>query len=307
MTQGRTVATDLIQPFQVEGAGQAEGLGLSGRLVRLGPVLDEILGRHGYPAPVAALLGEAVVLTALLASTLKHDGIFTLQASGDGPVGLVVADQAENGALRGYARFDAEALAAIAPLESMPLSALLGRGTLSFTADPGQGRERHQGIVPLEGASLTACTDHFFRQSEQLDVVLVSALDGVSGPCWSAGAILVQRLPGEGPLAETRPWNADDAWDETVALVRTARPGELTDPSLLPRDLLYRLFHQQGMRIFAPRGLAAGCRCSRERVLRSLAIFPEAEIRALARSGEVETRCEFCGETYVIALETLYP
>src|SRR5579863_5532519 len=155
---------DLVQPFQID------PFGLRGRLVRLGPLLDEILTRHAYPEPVAVILGEAIVLAAALAGALKYEGVFTLQTKGDGPIRLIVADVTSAGAVRGYAQFDTDAVAAAGPGARVPR--LLGAGYLAFTVDQGEHTARYQGIVELEGASLAECTHHYFRQSEQVEAGL---------------------------------------------------------------------------------------------------------------------------------------
>lgn len=302
MARGSQVASDLVQPFQVERAG------LGGRLVRLGPSLSTMLARHNYPPEVATLLAEAIVLSALLASTVKYDGVFTLQAKGEGPVTIVVADQTSEGVLRGYAQFDADAVAQARDAwrggdgwdvgAAPPVQALLGRGHLAFTADQGPDTERYQGIVELSGATLTDCVHHYFRQSEQIDAAIKVGVLGKPGGAWSAGAIMVRRLPGEGPFAEFRSAESEEGWREAVTLMSTVTAEELTDPELIPHALLYRLFQEPGVRVFQPRGLIAGCRCSRERVERTLAAFPRKEVLDLMEDGRISVRCEFCGESY---------
>ena len=297
MATTASLADNLVLPFQVESAG------LRGRFVRLGPLLTEILARHDYPAPVSALLAELVVLTALLGSALKYDGVFTLQTSGKGPVSILVADMTSDGTLRGYAQFDAERLAALAAGPDLsPVPGLLGEGHLAFTVDQGQDTERYQGIVALEGSTLTDCIHHYFRQSEQIDAALKVAVsrggDGADA-VWHGGALMVQRLPGEGPVPELGKAEADEAWRETVTLMGSARAEEIIDPALPPDRLLYRLFHEPGVRAFQPHGLAAGCRCSRQRVARTLAAFPRAEVMDLMVDGTIDVKCEFCGATYV--------
>ncbi|HEX9809263.1 MAG TPA: Hsp33 family molecular chaperone HslO [Alphaproteobacteria bacterium] len=306
MAASASVADDLVQPFRVERAG------LRGRFVRLGPLLTEVLNRHDYPEPVAELLGEVMALTALLGSALKFDGVFTLQTSGKGPVAILVADMTSDGALRGYAQFDPGRVAEVGEGDSGPVPSLLGPGHLAFTVDQGSVNDRYQGIVELTGATLADCIHHYFRQSEQIDAALKVAVArdeaAEGGTRWHAGAIMVQRLPAEaasaGPAAED-----EDDWREAVALMGSATPEELTDPCLPPDRLLYRLFHEPGVRAYAPQGLSPGCRCSRRRVARTLAAFPRAEVMALMEEGVVSVRCEFCGESYVFdeaALRALF-
>ena len=189
-------AWDSVLPFQLD------ALGVRGRLVRLGPSLDEIIERHHYPLAVARPLAEAMTLCAALATSLKYDGIFTLQISGDGPVRLLVTDLTTDGALRGYAQFDSWKLAialggsAEAPDGYVPR--LFGHGRLAFTVDQGQHTERYQGVVPLEGATLADCAHTYFRQSEQLPTGIKIAArrherDGKGH--WRAAALMVQEKP----------------------------------------------------------------------------------------------------------------
>ncbi len=287
-------ADDLVLPFQVENAG------LRGRFVRLGPLLTDVLSRHDYPEPVSRLLAELMVLTALLGSALKYEGVFTLQTSGKGPVSILVADMTSDGTLRGYAQFDTARLSELAAGPDLsPVPALLGEGHLAFTVDQGTDTERYQGIVGLEGSTLTECIHHYFRQSEQVDAAIKLAVACGSGFVWRGGAIMVQRLPGEGPRSALTRAEMDESWRETVTLLGSARAEEITDAGLPPDRLLYRLFHEPGVRAFQPHGLAAGCRCSRDRVARTLAAFPREEVFALMVGGIIDVKCEFCGKTYV--------
>jgi molecular chaperone Hsp33 len=312
---GRHAPDDLIQPFQIESHS------LRGRLVRLGPAIDAILTRHDYPGPVAALLGEALALAALFADAMKFEGILTIQTKSDGPVGLLVADVTSAGDLRGYAGYDAERLAdAIAgPIEA-PVPMLLGAGYLAFTVDQGPHTERYQGIVELTGATLADCAHHYFQQSEQLDAAihLAAGRVGVNGTAhWRAGGLMLQHLPpeggaeggglggGPGGSKGGHNWDLDaqaddEGWRESVALMGTLRGAELLKPGLAPNDLLYRLFHEVGVRVFGPKSLTESCRCSRERVANTLARLPRDEIEDCKEedSGEVVVTCEFCSTSY---------
>ncbi len=287
---GRSFA-DAVQPFQVEGAG------VRGRLVRLGPALDSILGAHDYPAPAAGLLAQAVALAALLASAFKYDGVFTLQAQGDGPIGLMVADVTGDGAVRGYARVDRDRLAMLAGAAGAPVPRLLGAGNLSFTIDQGPDTERYQGIVALEGARLAECVQSYFRQSEQLETAIVVAETGSAeaGAPRRAAALMVQRLPPHG-LEDTE--DAEENWRRVVTLASSVTAAELLDDRIGPADILYRLFHEDGVRVYRSRPLTHACRCSRAKVERTLGSFPKPEIESFAVEGVVEVTCEFCGTRY---------
>ena len=291
---GRSFA-DAVQPFQVEGAG------VRGRLVRLGPALDAILGAHDYPAPAAGLLAEAVTLAALLAGAFKYDGIFTLQTQGDGPIGLIVADVTGDGAVRGYARVDRDRLARTEDSAGAPVPRLLGAGNLSFTIDQRLGPDRYQGIVALEGARLAECAQSYFRQSEQLETAIIVAENcsaGVGGPR-RAAALMVQRLPPEqNVFGDFGAEDAEENWRRVVTLASSVTAAELLDEGIRPTDLLYRLFHEDGVRAYRPRPLRHACRCSRAKIEDTLRSFPRAEIERCAVAGMVEVACEFCGARY---------
>ncbi len=287
---------DLVQPFQIDASG------LRGRLVRLGPLLDEILTRHAYPEPVAALLGEAIALAAALAGALKYDGVFTLQTKGDGPVHLLVADVTSEGSVRGYAQFDAAKLAKAAAQGEVGGSVprLLGAGHLAFTVDQGEHTDRYQGIVELQGASLAECAHHYFRQSEQVEAGLKVAVariaDGDGVKRWRGGSLMVQRLPDEGE-AERRE-AAEDGWRRAVILMSSSTSAELVDPALAPEALLFRLFHEDGVRVYRRQELAARCRCSRERVERVLRMLPADELAEMKVEGRITVTCQFCSAAY---------
>jgi molecular chaperone Hsp33 len=283
-------AIDVIQPFQVEDAG------VRGRLVRLGPALAAMLKPHAYPAPVATLLAETVTLAAVLASALKYDGIFTLQTQSDGPVGLMVADLTSGGDLRGYARFDEGRVAAAARGDDGAIvPRLLGNGHLAFTVDQGPHTQRYQGITPLEGATIQECAQTYFRQSEQLETAIVLAADigGGDGGARS-GALMVQRLPPDRRLDD----KAEDDWRRTVILMSGLGGAELLDAAATPSEILYRLYHEDGVRLYRARPVRHACRCSEKKVTRALRSFPKSEIAAMAVDGVVDVTCEFCGVHY---------
>jgi molecular chaperone Hsp33 len=282
-------ADDLIQPFQIDRHG------LRGRLIRLGPAVAEVLDRHRYPATIAHLLGEALALAACLAASLKFDGLFSLQAKGDGPVRMLIADVTAAGRVRGYANFDADGLAALLASESQPTAArLFGGGHLAFTADRLDIEHRYQGIVSLDGATLAECVHHYFRQSEQIETAIRVACGRPNGRDWRAGALMVQRLPEQRGASDE---SSDEGWIRALSFLATAGDAELIDPNLTPHHLLYRLFQEDGVRVYTPQALAFGCRCSRDRIERVLRSFPRGEIEPLKVDGEVRVTCEFCGAT----------
>ena len=295
---------DLVRPFQVERAG------VRGRLARLGPSLDRILQRHAYPKPVAALLGEAIALATLLAGALKFDGVFSLQAKGDGAVRMLVADVVTPGTIRGYAQFDAgnvDRLSRETGLDDAPVPRLMGGGYLAFTVDQGEDSERYQGIVPLEGATLGECAHKYFRDSEQIDAAIRLAAaevdDGAGGTAWRAGGLMVQRLPEGDPAMLARGVEYDrETWEEnwrrSVILLASARDDELVDAGLTPDELLYRLYREEGVRVFRDQALAFGCRCSRQRAERVLESLSREAIEDLSVDGRLVVDCEFCSARY---------
>ncbi len=308
------VPDDLIQPFQIE------TFGVRGRLVRLGPLVDSILGKHDYPEPVAAMLGELLALAAVLAGALKFDGVFSVQTQGNGPVRFMVADVTTHGEMRGYAQYDKSKIASLAADaahdagERVPR--LLGTGYLAFTVDQGPDTERYQGIVDLAGATLADVAHNYFRQSEQMDAAVKLAVGRVredGADAWRAAGMMVQRLPEtvrQRVSGEAGDDDDDEAWRRAVVMMGASTTGELLDPGLHPHRLLYRLFHEDGVRVFGPVELSAGCRCSRERVERTLRSFPKSEISEMKTDdGNVVVTCEFCATDYVFddaALDALY-
>lgn len=293
---------DVVQPFQLD------PFALRGRLVRLGPTVDRILAQHDYPEPVAALLGEAITLAVMLAGALKYEGVFTLQTKGDGPVRLMVADVKTDGAVRGYAQYDAKRLAEGVPDpdgESPSVPDLLGKGYIAFTVDQGEDTERYQGIVSITGATLAECAQHYFRQSEQLQAGLKLAVGrtGAEGT-WRAGGLMLQRVPPEGGRARIAD-DVEDAWRRVMVLMSSATSAELVAPDLPPRRLLWRLFHEEGVRVYQTHAVEARCRCSRERIAGILKAFPMDEIDEMKKEAVTTVTCEFCNTRYEFAAADL--
>ena len=296
---GTVPADDLVRPFQVEPHQ------LRGRLVRMGPALDAILTRHDYPLPVATQLGELVVLTATVATMLKFDGILTLQTRTNGPIRLLVADyDASTRSVRGYAQYDAERLAQLASAGAS-MGRLLGTGHLAFTIDQGPDTERYQGIVELVGTSLVDAVHHYFRQSEQIETgIRVAVVRQPSDERWRGGAVMVQRLPDEERGYQDEEAR-DDQFRHVMSLIGTCRNDELTDAGLVPDTLLFRLFHEEGVRVFPPAAIRDGCRCSEERVVALLASLPADDRGEPSEDGRIEVRCEFCARLYRIDPATI--
>lgn len=308
--QGAPAGDDLVLPFQTERSPA------TGRVVRLGAVVDDILSRHDYPDPVSRVLGEAVALTAMLGSTLKFEGNFILQTKTDGPVDLMVVDFRAPGELRAYARFDRERVAELEAAGEAESGALLGRGHLAMTVDRGPDMDRYQGIVALEGGDLNEAADTYFRQSEQLPTfvrVAVARHYGTGGPgsgwSWRAGGLLVQNLSREGGRQSKEGTSApqfdDEDWNRVRFLAETVEDHELVDPTLAPERLLYRLFHEETVRAYRPSNLDVYCSCSRERVHDLLARFAPSDLKDMIEDGKIVVTCEFCNRRYDFAPEDL--
>lgn len=271
-----------------------------GRLLRLGPLAEALLSRHDHPEAVARLMGEAMALTAGLASALKYKGSFSIQAKGDGPIPMLVTDCTDMGGLRGYARVDAEKLGRYGRNPSA--RALLGKGYLAFTCDQGPDMERYQGIVAIEGATLSEMTANYFATSEQLrSFVRLACARTEAG--WRAAAFIMERVAVEGGIADSA--GDDDAWDTALALAHTLTEAEMLDDALAPERLLHRLFHQEGLMLDQPRALAYGCRCSRSRLAGVLEGFPVEDLDHMAEDGTITMTCEFCNVDFRFARESL--
>lgn len=262
-----------------------------GRLVRLGPLADALLSRHNYQPEIAKLAGEAMALAAGLAAALKFEGSFSLQTKGDGPLSMLLADCTHAGALRGFAKVDEERIAA---LEAASAATLLGKGYLAFTCDQGPDMDRYQGIVAIEGETLTEMTGGYFRNSEQLDTYLRLACEETPAG-WRASALLLERVAAAGGLDQHMDQDQqEEAWQTATILARTISTEELLDDKLPSEQVLHRLFHAEGLRLDRPKPLSYGCRCSRERLMNVLEGFSADDLDHMANEGTITMTCEFC-------------
>jgi molecular chaperone Hsp33 len=308
---------DAVLPFEVA------VLDVRGRVVRLGPALDQILGQHNYPTPVCKLLGEAIVLTVLLGASLKFKGRFILQTQSDGPVRMLVVDYRSPGLVRACAQFDGDRVSALGEATA---GDLLGRGHLAMTIDQGPDMNRYQGLVALSGEGLEQAAHEYFLRSEQIPTRVrlavaeeFSAAGGGMRRSWRAGGLLLQFLPkkaermrgpdldpGDAPEG-TAPHIVpeDDAWVEGQALVATIADVELIDPALSSERLLYRLFHEHGVRVFRPAAVEAKCSCSRERVDSILRSFSPEDRAGMVEDGRILVTCEFCNAKYEFSPDTV--
>jgi len=284
---------DIILPFQVEPHG------LRGGFVRLGAAVETILAAHNYPEPVARLLAEILALAPCLAGALKYKGVFTLQVKGNGPLKTLMADVTSEGGLRGYASYDAEAVEAVAVAHGAdaPLQRLTEGGYIAFTVDQGLHADRYQGIVELSGATLAECTHAYFRNSEQLETSVKVAAGRSPTGTWRAAALMVQRLAfagGENIPTSISEDDYDEGWRTAVVLMSSCTSAELLDEALASEALLYRLFHETGIRVYPVRPLAAQCRCSVDKVENVLRSLTTEQLEDMTVDGEVSVVCEFC-------------
>lgn len=306
-------ADNIVQPFRTVKSD------VIGRVIRLGSVVDAILSRHAYPEPVSRALGEAITLTAMLGSALKEKAKLILQTKTDGPLDFLVADFEAPGKVRGYANFDKDNEAFLDAKGRAEQGVLLGRGHLAMTIDPGIGRDSYQGIVALENEPLITAAHTYFRQSEQLPTFIKLAVarhfEGGATRAWRwrAGGLMLQQLPREGGTRlEGEAHDAslegedDENWNRARHLAATVEDHELIDPTLSSERLLYRLFHEEGVRVVPPTDLAEACRCSRERLALYLQRFGVEELADMREpDGAIKATCEFCSRSYTFSTDEL--
>jgi molecular chaperone Hsp33 len=316
MTSGTQIAwDDTVLPFQLDASD------IRGRVARLDGALQDMLRQHRYPSQIEALVAEAALLTALIGQSIKLRWKLSLQVRGKGPVRIIATDYyapQTDGAparVRGYASFDAERL----DTDAIPFSQI-GEGYFAVLIDQGEGTEPYSGITPLAGGSLSSCAETYFAQSEQLPTRFAlsfgqSTLPG-SAPLWRAGGIMLQHMPiasgavaaeggsGEGGLlshADILGGAQSENWNRANLLLDTVEDIELVGPSVAPTDLLIRLFHEEGPRVFDAQPVRFGCSCSADKVRQSLSIYSAKDIRHMTTpEGTVTADCQFCGAHYVL-------
>lgn len=277
-----------------------------GRSVSLGPALHKALGQR-YPDLVARLLGEAMLISAIVAQSLKFNGRLVIQCHGTnkGAVSLLMSDCTTDGHIRGYARWDADALKELQLDNRNPgAEDLLGGGTFSMTIDQGPDMDQYQGLAAIEGARLSDCAEHYFKQSEQIPTELRLACGQVQQAGgemeWRGGGLMIQKIADDATRGDT-----DEAWDTARALFQTVSDAELLDPDLSQTELLYRLFHEGGVRVVETTPVAAQCKCSKERLENTLKSFEKSALEEMAKDGIIDANCEFCDTTYRFPLAEL--
>ncbi len=286
-------------PFQIESAN------LRGRIVYLDTALDEILSPHAYPDAVADLVGQTQIITVLLSSMLKFEGIFTLQARADGPVSMLVSDMVSNGDIRACASFDNEKLQALGPDEAT-LNDLLGQGCIAFTVDHAGMKDRYQGVVGIEADTMAGCIQHYFYQSEQVKTGIKIAVGQREGK-WIGAGIIIQALPEDlkKPANDTDSNHYEDSWQRAMVLLESCRDDELLSNEISAENLLFRLFHEDGVRVYPAQRIQKQCRCDEARVKNVVSSLSEDDRNHLIKDGMIEAKCEFCSTIYRIDPQSL--
>jgi molecular chaperone Hsp33 len=272
-----------------------------GRVVRLGPVLNTVLSAHDYPAPIRHLLAEALVLTVLIGSLLKdEDSQLTIQAQTQGGIVDLLACDYRAGALRGYVRHDADRLAMLGANPS--LYALFGQAFLAITFDDAASGQRYQGIVPLEGDSLSQACEAYFAQSEQVPTLIRTGVKWDGRQCVAAGLLVQHLAEGEEGRERLHVRLDHPEWEHVAVMAGSIRHEELIDPALSLEAIVWRLFHEEQevcVERLAP--LSRGCRCTSEHYRAVLARFPESErVEMRGDDGLIAVDCAFCSKIFRI-------
>ncbi|WGH77379.1 Hsp33 family molecular chaperone HslO [Jannaschia ovalis] len=315
---------DTVLPFQLDASD------IRGRVARLDGVLEEVLAQHAYPPAIESLVAEMALLTALIGQTIKLRWKLSLQVRGDGPARLIATDYyspTDDGAparIRAYASYDSDRLGQMTLNGAQPFD-LIGKGYFAILIDQGPDMQPYQGITPISGGSLSSCAETYFAQSEQLPTrfALAHGRSRLAGrdEQWRAGGVMIQHMPklgmgaagdggsGEGGLLSASDVLDEDAgenWNRVNILLDTTDELELIGPGLAPTDLLLRLFHEEGPRVFDPQPVRFGCSCSAEKVRESLSIYSAKDIGHMTTDdGIVTADCQFCGAHYEFDPETL--
>lgn len=288
-------------------------LDVRGRIVKLTHEVNTILKRHDYPDAVSEQLGKALVLTILVGSSMKFQGRFIVQAHTKGAIELLVCEYRSDGSIRGYAKFDPDAVS------KQGITNILGTGTLALTVDQGLHTERYQGVVLIEEAGLEHAAQTYFKQSEQIpsEIKLSAAqvtqrIDGHMKTSWVVGGILAQHMPA----GEIKPYDLDDGrgmskedtneeWFEAIALLNTLGDDEILDQTIPSEDVIYRLFHERSPEKYETKLIFDNCGCSEQRIAAAMGGMSEAELDDVFHDGPAEVQCEFCSTQYRISRESL--
>ncbi|MFV0625834.1 MAG: Hsp33 family molecular chaperone HslO [Alphaproteobacteria bacterium] len=276
-----------------------------GKLIRLDDTINTLLEKHKYPDQVAAVVAEFTSLAVLLSSSMKYDGLFTLQTKTDGPISMVVVDVTSEGKVRAYAKYDMERIERAKELrkttdeiEASPY--LIGGGYLAFTIDQGDKEQLYQGVVDIQGKTLSEIALRYFKQSEQIDthLKLFLKMPDETNPKWQSAGIMLQKIPQKGGNVEEIE-NFEEIWSEAKIFLESLKDSEVFDTSLEPEILVNRLYHANKLVITGAKNYIFACRCSRDKLLNTLSGFDPKDIEEMAEKGKITATCSFCSEKYV--------
>ncbi|MEY4779610.1 MAG: hypothetical protein RLZZ607_923 [Pseudomonadota bacterium] len=321
MASGTTITwDDTVLPFQLDVSD------IRGRVVRLDGALDEILSQHQYPPQIEALVAETALLTALIGQSIKLRWKLSLQVRGKGAARLIAtdyygpSDEGEPARIRAYASYDADRLDPAASAYSQ-----VGDGYFAVMLDQGAGMTPYQGFTPIAGNSLSDCAQTYFAQSEQLPTRFALTFGKSQMPGrpshWRGGGVMLQHMPqvgqsvaspegsGEGGLlthTDILAGEPAENWTRVNALLDTVEELELIGPTVAPTELLVRLFHEEGPRVFDATPVHFGCSCSAEKVHQTMSIYSQRDIAHMTTpEGIVTADCQFCGAHYEFDPKTL--
>ena len=321
MASGTTITwDDTVLPFQLDVSD------IRGRVVRLDGALDEILSQHQYPPQIEALVAETALLTALIGQSIKLRWKLSLQVRGKGAARLIAtdyygpSDEGEPARSRAYASYDADRLDPAASAYSQ-----VGEGYFAVMLDQGAGMTPYQGFTPIAGNSLSDCAQTYFAQSEQLPTRFALTFGKSQMPGhpshWRGGGVMLQHMPqvgqsvaspegsGEGGLlthTDILAGEPAENWTRVNALLDTVEELELIGPTVAPTELLVRLFHEEGPRVFDATPVHFGCSCSAEKVHQTMSIYSQRDIAHMTTpEGIVTADCQFCGAHYEFDPKTL--
>ncbi|MDD4555918.1 MAG: Hsp33 family molecular chaperone HslO [Alphaproteobacteria bacterium] len=276
-----------------------------GRFVRLDKTINTILEKHQYPTQVASVVAEFTSLAVLLSSSMKYDGLFTLQTKTDGPISMVVVDVTSEGKVRAYAKYDMDRIERAKELrkttdeiEASPY--LIGGGYLAFTIDQGDKAKLYQGVVDVQGKTLSEIALRYFKQSEQIDthLKLFLQMPTAENPKWQSAGLMLQKIPQKGGKIEEIE-NFEEVWNESKIYLESLKESEVFDSSLSSENVINRLYHANKLVISGAKNYNFACRCSRDKLLNTLSGFDQKNIDEMAEHGKITATCSFCSEQYV--------
>lgn len=282
---------DIVLPFHLQNSS------IRGRLVRLDEAMWNIIHYHNYPDLVNDYLSQMTALSLAIINCFKFNGVFTLQISGDGPIRLLVVNVNAQGHMRACARFNEDRIQNLSNDNKKNIHHVFGQATMMFSIEPEDGEKDYQGIVELSGSSLAECTNHFFRQSEQLEtgIVVASSHNKENLAC---AALMIQRLPLDQNVNHEEREREDDRWIHALSVTGSVTKKELLDRQLSNEDLLHRLFWEEGAIVSNGKFYVAQCHCSQDRIFDMLSTFSAEDRQDMVMDEKITVTCEFCSRSY---------